>query len=120
MLRFVLSLTLAILLAACDSGGPLAPGLSGDYDAIVLTAVGPADGGVDLLRDGGSLSLTFEQGRRYTGRLVLGGSPQTGFPHTDAALVGSYTVDGDVVTLVPEDSPRPLLWVERVRVQDGG
>ncbi len=109
------ALALAVMMAGCgdDSGTPPDPGPdpalepfvgTWEADSLVVTSSGDSTIVVNVIDEGGTLTLNITEGGNYTLTLAYAGSP--------IISIGTVTVEGDVIISRPSGGgpPEPLTY----------
>ncbi len=89
---------LGLLLGACGGSTVTQPDeLIGSYKAVIFVVPGELDNGIDILAEGGMLSVSLTSGNKMTGHLRI--PPNTGaiYPQVDTAFIGTYTLGTDTI-----------------------
>jgi hypothetical protein len=93
----MVALSLAVVLAGCgdDSFDPTVDNVAGIYSATTFT-VTTVEGTVDVLAEGGSVTLTLDPDGTTTGRLLVPEGGENG-EDVDEDLAGTWGLDGNRV-----------------------
>ena len=83
----------------------------GTYRSVVFVEPGPADGGVDVLALGGSITLDLRPDGRAEGTVVIPGGNATNYAPGTHRIDVAYTVRGDTVVF----GARAMLPFDRLR-----
>jgi hypothetical protein len=73
--------------------------LVGDFAATTFLTPGEADGSVDVLAEGGRLTITFKPSGELSGHLYIPQASASAFSGADRDLTGTYTLTGDSLFL---------------------
>jgi len=71
--------------------------LIGFYKATTFTEPGSHDGGVDILANGGELTVQFTENYTVSGHLFIPDSIESNYPPMDTNYSGIFTIDNDIV-----------------------
>ncbi|MEM1056424.1 MAG: hypothetical protein AAGI52_12955 [Bacteroidota bacterium] len=109
-----------LALSGCDANGSFyAPAR---YEAVAFTEPSQMDGGVDVLANGGSLSIDLAGDKTYTGSRTVPEGILAHSPGTDIALSGTwdFTETGRLAFTADEGTPPALYWTDEARVIRAG
>jgi hypothetical protein len=72
-------------------------GIVGSYNAVIFREPGSSDGGVDILREGGGLTLRLWSDFRAEGKLFIPENIGSNYPPTDTNYSGTLDLNRDTI-----------------------
>ena len=101
-MRYIQLLLLSVCMvciASCTKSNSVetTTGVEGSYTAEKFIGIGPADGSVDIIVGGGSLTMQLNSNKSYTAHTSVPGSLQCNYATGENDFSGTYTVSNDTV-----------------------